>query len=120
MTDSKGQLELVDYEQLTSTLPYLLAGLEGHTDGNELKSVTIQQASVSGFRIVIRGFARKDTGAPVCVVGFASGTTPGSALLLAEGAYREGLIRWTVDRYAKSSSNGDGSKDESTRLTIRD
>lgn len=101
---------------LTQGIGYLLAGLAGNTDGNEITGVTIQQTRVSGFRVILRAIQRDTEGGSVRVVGFTSGSDPSSALLYAESAYRENAIRWSPDRFAKSvSANG---KKKNKRLNI--
>lgn len=118
MKDPDALLELEDYERLTSTIPYLLAGLENHTNGHEIKSITVQQTRVSGYRVVARAIDRSDAGDPIHVVGFSSSDQPGTALLIFEAGYRDNLIRWSVDRFAKSLSDNGSAKNEKTRLSI--
>lgn len=101
---------------LDDSIRYILAGLSGNTDGNELVGITIQQTRLSGFRVILRGIQRDSDGSTLRVVGFTSSDNPSGALLHAEQAYRENLIRWTPDRFAKSVSANGGKKAE--RLNI--
>ncbi len=118
MKKTQTKVEINDYEQLNEILVYLLAGLTGRTDGNEIVSITVQQADLSAYRVVIRARGVDDDGNPVRVVGFTGGSSPSSALLLAEEGYRENVIRWTVDRFAKSVSDNGSSKIKEAGLSI--
>ena len=118
MTKKEPKIEVQDYEQLTKSIPYLLAGLEGHTNGHKINSIAVQQARFSGYRVVIRGTELHDSRDPVHVVSFTSGSEPAVALLLAEEGYREDLIRWIVDKFKKSVSDNGSSKNERTKLNL--
>lgn len=118
MKESKGKLEHVDYEQLTSSIPYLLAGLEGNTDGNKLKSFAVQQIGPSDFRVVVRAIGTDDVGDPVHLVCFTNSGEPGTALLYAEDGYREGTAGWSIDRFAKSIGDDGPSANGRNKLTI--
>lgn len=120
MKENGRLLEAKDYERLTDTIPYLLAGLTGHTDGHHIDSITVQQAGLSGFRILIRANGTDSEGDRLHFVGFSNASDPGAAILVAERGYRENLIRWKIDRFAKSAVEGGASKDERTKLSIRD
>lgn len=112
--------EVENYEQLNTILIYLLAGLTGCTDGYELVSVTVQQADLSAYRVVLRASDNSGSGDPIRLVGFTSGHQPASALLLAEEGYRDNLIRWSVDKFAKGLIDNGSSKIKKARLTIND
>jgi hypothetical protein len=107
-----------NFNDLTKAIPYLLAGLEGLTNGNKLISVTLQQTDLSGFRVVLRSIQERASGDSVRVVGFTSGSSAPECLLFAEAGYRENVIRWHVDRFAKSVSQDGPSKNG--RLVIND
>lgn len=95
---------------LDASIPYLLAGLQGNTDGNELVSVAIQQAGLHGYRVVLRGVQRETADDSIRVVKFSSGASSAGALLVAEAAYRDGVGHWQVDRFAPSTSRNGSSK----------
>lgn len=118
MTKKQALLEVKDYEHLVGSITYLLAGLEGNTDGYQIVSVTLQQAGVSDFRVVLRARGASASGDPVRVVGFSNGGEPAIALLNAEKGYRENVIRWSVDRFAESISKDGESKNGQPRLSI--
>lgn len=118
MKKSRTKVEIEDYERLNEILTYLLAGLAGYTDGNEIVSLTVQQADLSAFRVIIRARARDDSGDSVRLVGFANGSTPASALLVAEDGYRTNVIRWITDRFAASASDNGSSKIKNDGLTL--
>ncbi len=120
MKNSQTKVETKDYEQLNTILLYLLAGLTGSTDGNEIISLTVQQADISAFRVVIRARGVDSAGGTLRVVAFTGASSPTAALLLAEKGYRENSIRWTADRFAKSSSDNGSSKTKEHGLSITD
>lgn len=120
MKKSQTKVELSDYEQLNDILIYLLAGLTGHTDGNELVSITVQQADLSAFRVVLRARREVPSGGSVRVVGFTNASNPTSALLIAEQGYRKNAIRWIDDRFAESISDNGKAKISVNELSIRD
>jgi len=110
--------EELKHDELTSVLPYLLAGLEGNTNGYQITSVAVQQAGLSGYRVVVRATGRNGSGDPVCVVGFTNSDNPGSALLLAEEGYERNLVKWKVDRFATGIGESGPSKNGDDKLTI--
>lgn len=120
MHEKQAKLELEEYEQLNRTIPYLLAGLEGYTNGHKINSVTVQQDGLHGYRVILRAVGVNPGGDTLFFVGFSNGSDPGAALLFAENGYRENVIRWSIDRFAKSLSDNGSSEDEGGKLTIRD
>lgn len=109
-----------DHDRLTDILTYLLAGFEGATSGNKINSVTVQQAGVSGYRVITRGTGFDDQGNTVYLVGFTVADSPQRALLLTESGYRENLIQWKIDQFAKGLNDNGSSKDEQPRLVLTD
>lgn len=107
-----------NYGKLVEGLPYILAGLEGLTNGHKLNSITVQQAGLSGYRIILRGTGDFNGESSVHVVGFTAASDPATAILLAEEGYRDNVIRWSVDRFAKSISDSKSSKNGNDGLTI--
>lgn len=120
MEKTKGLTEELNHDGLTDAIPYLLAGFEGRTSGNKVNSITVQQTGFSGYRVIIRGTGFDERGDTIYIVSFTIGNTPGQALLIAEGAYREDLIQWKVDQFAASSSNHGATKNEKRQLTLLD
>lgn len=118
MNNKEQLIEVDDYEQLTLSIPYLLAGLEGLTDGHKIDSLAVQQAGFSSYRVVIRGQSIDDSGDPIYVVSFTNASQPAIALLLAEEGYRDNLIRWKVDRFATSASDNGSSENERAKLNL--
>lgn len=90
-----------DYNQLKAALPFLLAGLEGHTDGIELLGISLQRGRDGDYRVVLRGNGATPDGHPLRVVAFTNGEEPADVLICAEEGYRDNLVRWHVDRFAK-------------------
>lgn len=109
-----------DYEQLVGCIPYLLAGLEGLTNGHQINSIAVQQTGLSGFRIILRATGDYNGESSVHLVSFTTASDPGAAILLAEEGYRENVTRWSIDRYAQSISDRDSSKNDNGRLSIRE
>lgn len=118
MKEKKALLQEQIYDQLTECIPYLLAGLTGDTDGHEINSFAVQQAGISGFRVVTRATGFDDSGNTVHVVGFTTGDTPQRALLLAESGYRDNVIQWKIDQFAKSFGSNGSSKNERVGLVL--
>lgn len=107
-----------DYLEFTRSIPYLLAGLEGNTNGYRLTSIAVQQAGFRSFRVILRGRKRDPDGRTICVVSFTSANDPASCLLHAEVGYREDLIRWHTDKFATSIEPDNSKKDERRKLDI--
>ena len=105
------------YDDLNRTLPYIIAGLEGNTDGNEIVSITVQQAGLSTFRVVLRAIQRSDADDPVRVVGFTTATTAAGAFALVEKGYGGNDIKWKIDRYANGTKPNSDSKNKQLRIT---
>lgn len=120
MKETTSFTEEIKHDQLTDSLPYLLAGFEGRTSGHKVTGITVQQAGLSGYRVVLRAIGVDGTGDPICLVSFTTGDTAGGALLLAEDAYKADVIQWKVDRFAKSLSDNGNSKNGSGGLTLVD
>ncbi len=106
------------HDQLTECLTYLLAGLAGHTDGHHINSVAVQQTGVSGYRVVIRATGFDASGDTVHFVSFTTGDSPQRTLLLAEGAYRDNVVQWKIDRFATSAGSNGAAKDERSKLVL--
>lgn len=109
-----------NYDGLVDSIPYILAGFEGRTSGKKINSVTIQQAGLSGYRVIVRGIGVDTEGNTVYVVGFTIGSTAGKALLLTEGAYSANQIQWKIDQYAKDIDNHGSSENGRGRLVLVD
>ncbi len=109
-----------DYGKLVESIPYLLAGLEGITDGHKINGFTVQQTGISGFRVILRATGEHRGDDSVHLVSFTTASDPGTAILLAEEGYREDVIRWSIDRFAKGASASSPSKNGGHGLTIRD
>lgn len=107
-------------DELNGILTYLLAGLAGRTNGHEITGITVQQARLSGYRVVIRASGRKAGGDPIHVVGFTSAAGPGAALLIAEDGYARNVIQWKTDRFAKRISESGSSENGSDKLVLVD
>ncbi len=107
-------------DQLTECIQYLLAGLTGHTSGHKITSVAVQQAGLSGYRVIIRAVGADSDGNTIFAISYTIASEPGAALLLAEAAYRDDAIQWKVDRFAKSISDNGPSKNERGRLVLTD
>lgn len=105
-----------EQEGLDGAIRFILAGLQGFTDGHELVSVTLQQTDLSDYRVILRGSDVRDAESPVRLVAFSSGSTPAAALLAAERGYRENKIRWTVDRFANDISDNGAGKARQLRI----
>jgi hypothetical protein len=120
MKNKTGVLEEKDYESIRGALGYLLAGLEGNTDGHKINSITVQQTDLSDFRVVVRAQERDGTELGVYVVAFSNGREPATALLHAEAGYRENVTRWSPDRFAEGASGNGTPKIKQARLRISD
>lgn len=120
MKEKESLKEEMVHDRLTDTIPYLLAGFTGHTSGNKVNSVTVQQAGLSGYRVIIRAVGIDKSGDTVHLVSFTIGSSAAAALLLAEGAYRDDVIQWKIDRFAEGNGDHGLSKNGKTGLTITD
>ena len=120
MKKTEALTEEMEHDQLSSTITYLLAGLAGGTSGHKINSVAVQQAGLSGFRVVIRAVGVNDRGDTVHVVSFTTGSEPGDTLLLAERAYRDNVIQWKVDRFAEGNGDDGPSKNGQLKLVLVD
>ncbi len=105
--------------QINSGIPFILAGLLGHTDGVRILSLSLQQNGDADFRVVLRGEGDGGAGYPVRVVAFSNADTPAECLAVAERGYRSDVIRWHIDRYAKSNSQDATAKNGREGLVIR-
>ena len=108
------------HDRLTDCLPYLLAGFAGRTSGHKINSVTVQQAGLSGYRVIIRAVGVDGRGDSVHLVSFTIGNSPGETLLLAEGGYKDDSIQWKIDQFAKSVDNYGSSSNGRVGLTMTD
>lgn len=108
------------HDRLADSIPYLLAGFEGRTSGNKVNGITVQQAGLSGYRVIVRAVGVDNEGNTLHLVSFTIGNSAGAALLLAEGAYRDNLIQWKVDRFAESNGDNGLSKNGQRKLTLID
>lgn len=109
-----------NYDNLVDSIPYLLAGFEGRTSGKKINSITIQQAGISGYRVIVRAVGVDSEGHTIHLVGFTIGSGAGESLLLTEGAYQANKIQWKVDQYAKDLSRNGSSKDGRRELVLTD
>lgn len=119
MKSDVGNSYLKDYpeDDIVKAIPYLLAGLEGRTDGHELVSVAVQQAGVSSFRVVLRAIQREPAGHQLRVVGFTSGLSAAGVIVCVEEGYKGDLIKWKPDKFAKGIMSDNGSKAKKLRIS---
>lgn len=104
--------------KIASAIPFLLAGLEGHTDGVEIHSISLQRGRDSGMRVVLRGESISPDGHTLRVVAFTNAELATEVLLLAETGYRENVIRWHLDRFAIGTSDNGRSENGVKPLRI--
>jgi len=120
MVKNLGEIKDSDYEHLRDAITYLLAGLEGATDGHKINGIAVQQTGVSDFRVVLRAQERDATGLGVHVISFTNASEPAVALLRAERGYRENVVRWTVDRFAEGVGDNGNPEIKQARLHLTD
>ncbi len=122
MTAPKSDLPFTseDYNGLTHSLPFLLAGLEGHVKEFELFGVTLQRTDSGDFRCILRGQRRAGADSSVRLVSFTNADLASECLLFAEGGFRDGLARWTLDQYATSNGQNGKAGSKPDQLTLFD
>lgn len=118
MSETLTEEEVAD--EFTRIFQFVLAGLEGRTNGIPLKSIRLQSCGDAGFRVVLKGDRESDSGGRVGVVAFTNADSPGECMALVEAAYRKNGLRWHIDEYAGNASANGSAKSKVAELVILD